>query len=60
MGHSVEIQVKSKSIKAKNRYLIWVFDVISDGNYHAYYAAWTEITSGSNAINVFPVYQSGY
>jgi hypothetical protein len=40
--------------------LIWVFDVIFDGNYHAYCSAWIEITSDSNAINVYPVYQSGY
>jgi hypothetical protein len=43
-----------------NRYLIWVSDVITDGNYHAYYPAWIETSADSSTIKVLPVYPSGF
>ena len=58
--HSVVVQVKAKATDAGNRYLIWVSDVITDGNYHAYYPAWIETSPDSNTTKVVPVYQSGF
>jgi hypothetical protein len=58
--HNVVVQVKAKASGFAKRYLIWVSDVIADGNYHAYYPAWIEISANSSTIKVLPVYQSGF
>ena len=58
--HSVVVQVKAKASNVSNRYLIWVSDVITDGNYHAYYPAWIETSPNSTTIKVVPVYKSGF
>jgi hypothetical protein len=58
--HSVVLQVKAKASDVGNRYLIWVSDVITDGNYHAYYPAWAEASPDPTTIKVWPVYQSGF
>jgi hypothetical protein len=56
----LQAKAKAKASDVGNRYLIWVFDVIADGNYYAYYPAWIEISPLSTTINVMPVYQSGF
>jgi len=58
--HSVVLQVKAKSRIFARRYLIWVSDVIADGNYHAYYPAWIDTSDNSSTIRVLPVYHSGF
>ncbi|MFT6896925.1 MAG: hypothetical protein ACJA13_001330 [Paraglaciecola sp.] len=58
--HSVVLQVKAKATDVSNRYLIWVSDVITDGNYHAYYPAWVEASPDPTTIKVMPLYQSGF
>lgn len=58
--HKVSIQVKAKAYDTQNRYLIWVSDVISDAQYHAYYPAWVDLPQDSDEITAMPIYQSGY
>jgi hypothetical protein len=58
--HSLLVQVKAKASSASNRYLIWVSDVISDGNYRAHYPVWIKTSPKSNSISTEPVYPSGF
>jgi hypothetical protein len=58
--HRVVVQVIARASDVSNRYLIWVSDVIADGNYYAYYPAWIETSPDSTMIQVMPVYQSGF
>ncbi|MFT4940815.1 MAG: hypothetical protein ACI88A_003874, partial [Paraglaciecola sp.] len=58
--HRVVVQVIAKASDVSTRYLIWVSDVIADGNYYAYYPAWIEISPLSTTIKVMSVYQSGF
>jgi hypothetical protein len=58
--HSIVVQVKAKTTDVSNRYLIWVSDVIADGNYYAYYPVWIAIPPDSTTTKVMPVYQSGF
>lgn len=57
---NIEILVKARDAGSQTRYLIWVSDVIRDGNYHSHYPAWVEISGKSERITVSPVYESGY
>jgi len=57
---NIVVQVKAKAVGTNTQYLIWVSDVILDGNYYAYYPAWIKVSPESNTIKVFPLYQSGY
>jgi hypothetical protein len=58
--HNIEIHVKAIDLESKTRYLIWVSDVISDGNYHSYYPVWVDTSIETLDIKVSPVYESGY
>jgi hypothetical protein len=58
--HNIEIHVKAIDLESKTRYLIWVSDLITDGNYHSYYPAWVDTSKGALGIKVSPVYESGY
>lgn len=57
---NIEILVKARDAGSQIRYLIWVSDLIRDGNYHSHYPAWVEISAETERITVSPVYESGY
>jgi hypothetical protein len=58
--HSIIVQVKAKANDVDNRYLIWISDLITDGNYYAYYPAWIDVTFAPTTIKVLPIYQSDF
>lgn len=58
--HGIIVQVKAKANDVDNRYLIWVSDLIADGNYYAYYPAWIDVSFAPTTIKVLPIYQSGF